>query len=252
MSDEINFQLFLASGRFRHPVTDEQRASLSPEIRARMEAVEAAANALADVLAQEKQAVAERKVAAMVLDKAKAHLLTVQPPITALQEQRRMMLPAAERMRLARIPVAPEVKTAVFAAAEAEDKFNGLMTLCRNLQEQVLHCKAVVSRRIVEFQNEFTPQTPGELIKSHLKAEQARRAAGTEASKTDEPVILAPIDAYMRNSRGPMGVRSSRQQSRNPDGPRAGNVYPASWQGRRVAPPPPVDHRTYVVKPRGA
>ena len=250
MSDAIDFNFFHpGSGKNRPTVTDEQRAALSPEKRARFEAVEKAIGELAEVTAQEKQAVTDRKVAAAMLDKAKAHLDTVQPPVTELQMQRRMALPEAERMRLSRIPVSQEIKAAIFAAAEAEDVFQGLMVTCRNLQEQILHLKAALARRVGEFQAEFVPQTPGELIKSHLKAEQQRRRDGTDTRPSEQSPPASRLDAFMQGSRGPLGVRSARQLSRNPDGPRAGPVYPASMRGQRVAPP---KVPTWQTKPRGA
>jgi hypothetical protein len=248
MPKEIDFQLFEASGRFRYPLSDEQRATLTPEILARVVAVEAAAKELAAVTAQLKEAEQERKVNAAIFDQAKLNLDTIRPAPTALQEQRRMMLPAEERARLGRLPVDPAIKEAILAAAAAEDYFEGSKVTCRNLQAAQVHAKTVVARRVEEFQSEFQPVTPGELIKSHLKAEQARRAAGTYKPPEQAPPASV-LDAYMQSgAKGPLGVRSARQASRHPDG--SGPTYPASMRGQRVAPPPPAQ-APWRVKPHG-
>lgn len=249
MTKEIDFQLFEASGRFRYPITDEQRAKLAPEIVVRVEAVEKAAKELADVTALLKQAEHDRKEAAAAFDAATLHLNNVRPAPTALQEQRRMMLPEHERARLARIPVAPDIKQAVFTAAEAEDIFEGSKVTCRSLQAAQAHAKAVVARRVEEFQSQFQPQTPDELIKSHLKAEQQRRRDGTDKSQAPERQLLCPLDAFMAGSKGPLGVRRARQGQRHPDGPQGGQTYGPEMRGQRIAPP---KVPTWQTKPRGA
>jgi hypothetical protein len=248
MNKEIDFQLFEASGRFRYPITAELRASLAPEILARVEAVEKAAKELADANALLKDAELERKQFAAIFDNAKLHLDQIRPAPTALQEQRRMMLPAAVRAELSRAPVDPAIKEAVFSAAEAEDHFEGSKVTCRNLQAVQAHAKTVVQRRVEEFQNEFQPMSPGELIRDHLKRAQQRRIDGTDKPQAPVRQILTPLDAYLAGSKGPLGVRSARQAQRHPDGPQGGQTYGPEMRGQYVKPPA---QAPWAVKPRG-
>jgi hypothetical protein len=154
-------------------------------------------------------------------------------------------------MRLARLPVDPEILAATEAAALSNTAFEASKKRLREIQSELADSKSVASNEIVKFQKLFVAPTPTELLRGYVNAEHERRKNGTELAQPDEPTILAPIDAYMRGSKGPLGVRSARQQSRHPDGPGSGNVYPASWQGRTVKPPKPA-LAPWQVKPMGA
>jgi hypothetical protein len=227
---EITFDLFTNTGKFRRDITEDEINVLDDKQRAALKAVEAAADELESVSTQLKTAEDERKALALAFDKAKMHLNNVQPRATALSEQRRAALPAKERERLARIPIAPEIKEAIFAAAAAEDVFEGSKVLCRNLQNQLLHARGVVAAKIVSYQGCFIPQSPSELIRDHINREHQRRIAnGGVDTRPDEAPAPSPLDAYMKSSRSPLGIRNARQANRG--------AFPASMRGMKIAVP---------------
>jgi len=236
---EITFDVFTNTGKFRRDITEDEINVLDDKQRAALKAVEAAADELESVSTQLKTAEDERKALALAFDKAKLHLNNVQPRATALSEQRRMALPDRERERLARIPIAPEIKEAIFAAAAAEDVFEGSKVLCRNLQNQLLHVRSVVAAKIVSYQSLFIPISPAQLIRDHLAAEQKRRIAnGGADTRPQEAPLASPLDAYMKNARGPLGIRNPRQANRG--------AFPASMRGMKIAVPAV---KPWAVKP---
>src|ERR1035437_539548 len=232
---EITFDLFTSRGLLNRAISDEQRAELAPDKLELLQAVEKAADNLTNVEVQLKQSEDSRKIAHDALREAKAHLATLQPSTVAQLEsaERRMqMLPVAERVRLARLPIAPEIQTALADIVEKEDLFEGSRTTCHELQLALTNARGIVAKAVVGWQSSFTPISPGTLIRDHLAAEHKRQLAnGGVDQRPQEAEPASPLDAYMKSSRGPLGIRSARQAQRHPDGPSAGPTYPQSMFG---------------------
>jgi hypothetical protein len=216
------------TGKLRREITPEDIEALEPNQLAALSAATDAADMLDDLTAKLDAQVSLTKGMAFDFDKKRLHLLHVQPPVTALSMQRLMAKSDQERMRLARIPVDPAITEAIEAAGQSEQRFEEAKQNLRQLQGDLLQARSVVAAKIHTFQNTFIPMTPSDLIRQHLKAEQQRKIDGVNA-RPDEAPPATPLDAYLKSSRGPLGIRSARQSQRG--------AYPASMRGQRVAPP---------------
>jgi len=238
MTETISFDLFDNRGLFRRDISEQDRASLPPDKLALLVAVEKAADNLANTESQLKSSEDARKVAFDETQKSKLHLDSLRPSTVAqLQndERRRMMLPESERVRISRLPIAPEIQTALADVVEREDLFEGSKTECRRLQLALTDARGRVAAAVVKWQESFPVISPDQLLRNHVRAEHERRMNGTELAPVQERTILAPIDAYMANGKNPIGVRSARQQNRHPT-IAGGKVYPSSMMGMKVAP----------------
>lgn len=246
----INFDLLTNAGKLKRPISPDEIAALEPHQLAALTAADNAAEALDVLTAKLATAQAETKVLAFAHDAARLALLHVQPhksvPELVLAEQRRSSLPARERERLARIPIDPAIALAADKAAVAELAFEQGKQNLRQIQSEIEKSKWAISDAVVTFQKQFVPQTPGELIKQYLAREQARRIAnGGDAPRPQEAEPMTPLDAHMRSSKGPLGVRDPRQSARG--------AYPASMRGQ-MAPgwvAPPAALAPWATRPKG-
>ena len=250
MDEIINFALFDGKGKFRRDISEQDRAGLSPDKLALLNAVESAADNLANTEVLLKNSEDARKSAHDALQEASRHLATLQPTSVAELEQRERRtatLSVAERVRLARLPIAPEIQTALADIVAAEDTFAGSKTTCHELQLALSAARGVVAKAVVAWQQSFTVISHDQLLRDHVRSEHQKRMGGSEMAAPQEPVILAPIDAYMRGSKGPLGINSARQANRPPAG--ADRVYPAAMRGMTVLPPA---QKPWAVEPLGS